>query len=248
MLEAMMTGMNFPKFPAAARVAWVLALVPFLGPPGAAGDKKPNREQGELAITLAGREIGSESYVLITSADSVQSTSTLSFRSPQDTQLKISIETRLSMDARFKPLSYELTSDAGGKKGTMVGRFSPNQVIFEYGGSANSSRRGLLVGDQYTILDTNVFHHFIFLTRLFIEKGGGKTERFEVVIPQEDESGVLRMSELEKEMLPIGGKKIRCRRFRVDSGALQIDLWTDERGVLQKVAVPARQIEVIRKR
>jgi hypothetical protein len=209
-------------------------------------DKKARTEEGEFRISFVGREIGSERFAVVTSADTVQSTSVVSFRNPQNPQQKITLETRLAMNARFVPTSYELKSDAGGKTGTVVGRFSPNQVIFEYSGTGDSVRRGLLVGDEYTILDTNVFHHFMFLVRLFEGRRNERGGRFEVVIPQENDSGFLRMKELDKETIVAGGKKIRCRRFQIDSGAVSIDLWADDQHRLQKIAVPDRKIEVVR--
>jgi len=229
-----------------SRLLPILPAVIILAAAGAAADKKARSEEGEFKISFAGREIGSERFTIATSDDAVQSTSVVSFRNPQNPQQKITLETRLGMSGRFVPTSYELKSEAGGKTGTVVGRFSPNQVIFEYSGTGDSVRRGLLVGDEYTVLDTNVFHHFTFLVRLFEGKGKETGGRFEVVIPQENDSGFLRMKELEKETIVAGGKKIRCRRFQVDSDAVSIELWADDQQRLQKIAVPDRKIEVVR--
>lgn len=209
-------------------------------------DRKGTQEAGEFKISFSGKEIGSEKYLLVISQDSVQSTSAISFRNPQNLQQKINLETKLAMTRRFAPLSYELRGDVGGKKGTIIGKFSPNQAIFEYSGSGESTRRGLLVGDAYTILDTNVFHHFVFLTRLYMDKGKSGPARYEVVIPQENESGFLKITEAERATIPVGGKKIKTRHLRVDSGSVQIELWVDDQGMLQKISVPARQIEVVR--
>jgi hypothetical protein len=237
-----MKGSRLMKLTAMAAIA----LLPIRAAGASRHDTKAIQEEGEYRILLAGREIGSEHYSLVTSGDSVQSTSVLNFRNPQDTRQKISIETRLGMDSRFTPTSYLLKSDVEGKKGTVVGRFSPNQVIFEYDESGTSAKRGLLVGDRYTILDTNIFHHFIFLARLYLEKGRSNVERYEVVIPQENESGYIKIGEVGRETLDLRGKKTKCRRLRMDTGSLQIELWVDDRGLVQKISVPARQIEVLR--
>jgi hypothetical protein len=213
---------------------------------GAPSDRKGNQEAGEFKISLSGKEIGSEKYVVVTSQDSIQSTSVISFRNPQNVQQKINLETKLAMTRRFTPLSYELRGDVGGKKGTIIGKFSPNQAIFEYSGSGESTRRGLLVGDQYTVLDTNVFHHFVFLARLYMDRGKSGPDRYEVVIPQENESGFLKITELDRGTIPVGGRKIKTRHLRVDSGSVQIELWVDDQGMLRKISVPARQIEVVR--
>lgn len=204
------------------------------------------REAGEFRISMGGVEIGSEKYVLVASRDTVQSTSVVTFRNPQNARQRVSLETRLTMTPEYTPVGYELKSDVDGKKGTIVGKFSPNQAVFEYGGAGDAARRGLLVGERYTILDTNVFHHYIFLVRLYMGRGKGKAGKYEVVVPQENESGFLAIAELGRETAEVRGRKVRLRHLRVDSGALQIELWVNDAGLLERIAVPARGIEVVR--
>ncbi len=231
-------------FGSAAACALSVACL-FLGTAGG-GDKKPVREEGEFRIHASGKEIGNEKYVLISSEDSASSSSIVSFRNPGDGHQKIQLDTKLEMNARYVPRSYQLKSDVEGQKGTINGIFSPQQAMFEYIGGKNPRKGGLLVGEQYTVLDTNVFHHFIFLARLFRYGSKEKDQRFEVVIPQEQDSGVLRITELGKETLAVRGKKIGARHLRVDSGAVEIHLWVDEQKILQRITVPDRQIEVVR--
>lgn len=207
--------------------------------------KKVSRQEGEYQILLSGREIGVEKYILLTSENAVTSSSTLDFRNPGEGHQKVSLETRLEMDGQYVPRSYELNSDVDGQKGSIRGEFSPNQVIFEYSGSGVASRNGLLVGDRYTILDTNMFHHFIFLTRLFKYDGGDKLQTFEVVIPQEKETGKLKIKELNKETILVRGKKVNAVHLLVDSGSLQIQLWVDSERIPRKIAVPDKGIEVL---
>jgi hypothetical protein len=96
------------------------------------------------------------------------------------------------------------------------------------------------------VLDTNIFHHFAFLARLFSFDNKGKPQQFEVIIPQEQESGFVTVSEVGKETLNVGGKKKDTRILQVDSGSLQIRLWIDSQYFLEKISVPGRGIEVIR--
>jgi hypothetical protein len=221
-------------------------LAPALACLAVAGRGGGAREAGEFRIFMGGAEIGSEKYVLVAERDTVQSTSVITFRNPQNARQRISLETRLTMTPEYTPVGYELKSDVDGKKGTIVGKFSPNQAVFEYGGAGDSARRGLLVGERYTILDTNVFHHYIFLARLYLQKGKEKAEKYEVVVPQENESGFLAIAELGRETAEVRGKKVKLRHLRVDSGALQIELWVNNAGLLERISVPARGIEVVR--
>ncbi len=211
----------------------------------AGGDQKASRQEGEYRIYASGQEIGNEKYEITTTADSVTSHSTLEFRNPGDGPKKVLIETRLEADAAYVPRNYELKSDVDGQKGSIRGSFAPNQAIFEYSGNGVSVKNGLLVGDRYSVLDTNTFHHFNFLARLFKYGAGDQPQSFEVVIPQEKDTGMLKIRELGKENIQIRGKKVNTTHLLVDSGALQIQLWVDGRHVPVKIAVPDKKIEVI---
>ncbi len=206
--------------------------------------KRVSRQEGEYRIFASGKEIGAEKYVVVTAPDAVTSTSTLEFRNPGSGPQKIRLDTKLEMDANYVPHSYELTSEVDGQKGSITGEFAPNQVIFEYTGGGRSVRNGLLLGNRFTVLDTNVFHHFIFLARLFKYNGGPNPQNFEVIIPQEKDTGTLKIRELGKEAIVSKGKKINTIHLLVDSGALQIHLWVDSERVPRKITVPEKGIEV----
>jgi hypothetical protein len=210
-----------------------------------ARDRQPGREEGEFKIYANGKEIGSEKYVILASADAASSTSVLDFRNPGDRHQRVQLETKLEMDGRYLPRTYQLKSDVDGQKGTINGQFSQHQAMFEYSGSGTPRKSGLLVGDQFTLLDTNIFHHFVFLARLFKYGSKEKDQRFEVVIPQEQENGLLKISELNRERIAVRNKKIETHRLQVDSGSLVINLWVDDQKILHRITVPSRQIEVV---
>jgi hypothetical protein len=208
-------------------------------------EKKESRQEGEYRVYSSGREIGVEKYVLVTSQDAVTSSSTLEFRNPGNGPQRVSLESRLEMNGAYLPHSYELKSEVDGQKGSIRGEFASNQVIFEYSGNGRSFGNGLLVGDRYTILDTNLFHHFIFLARLFKYDSGEKPQTFEVVIPQDRDTGTLKIRELNKETILIRGKKFNTVHLLVDTGSVQIQLWVDSARTPRKIAVPDKGIEVL---
>jgi len=209
--------------------------------------QKEYRERGEFKIYASDKEIGSEKYAILSSGDTVTSNSTLDFRNPGDSHQKIQLETRLEMNARFVPRNYLLKSDVEGKKGEIRGEFSSNQAMFSFVAADGSPRKsGMLVGNEFTVLDTNIFHHFIFLSRRFNYDSKDKSQRFEVIVPQEEDSGFVTISQVGRETLNVRGKKLETRHLRVDSGALQIHLWIDTQNFLDKISVPDRGIDVIR--
>jgi hypothetical protein len=229
---------------------WKVALLVFLSSaPAFAAAQKGINESGEFKIYAGGREVGAEKYAIVGTGDAVTSTSTLQFRNPGESHQKITLESKLEMNARFVPKTYSLKSDVEGKVGTIAGEFAPNQAMFLYDtGTGEPRKSGLLVGNEYSLLDTNIFHHFVFLARLFNYDRKDKPQRFEVVVPQEQESGFVSISALGKEDLDVRGKKLDTHHLQIDSGALKIQMWVDNQRIVQKITVPGRGIEVLRAR
>jgi hypothetical protein len=210
------------------------------------GDKKPSQEEGRFDIYVAGKEIGQEKFVIECSSDSVTSHSTMNFRDPAGSRESAQIETQLKMDSQYMPQTYQVRTVIGGRKQMIRGTLVPSQVTFEYQTDGVPRKRGLLVGDHYVILDTNVFHHYIFVGRQFHLSGAGKAESMEAVIPQEMDAGILKIIDVGTEMVLLRGKNRELHHLKVDSGSLLIDLWLDDAQVLYKIALPAKQLEVIR--
>lgn len=210
-----------------------------------AGEKKPAHEEGEFRIYAAGKEIGSEKYVILLSGGAANSSSVVGFRNPGDHHQKVQLETKLDMDENYVPKIYQLKSNVDGQRGTINGEFMSHQAMFEYLGG-EPRKGGLLVGEQYTLLDTNIFHHFIFLARLFKYSGKEKEQKFEVVIPQEQDNGVLKISEVGRESITVRGKRIDAHHLQADSGSVVIHLWVDGQKILHRITVPSKQIEVLR--
>jgi hypothetical protein len=209
-------------------------------------EKKADREEGTFRVYFAGGEIGSEKYEILASGESCSSNSLLEFRNPGESHQKIRLQTKLEMDGRYVPRHYGFQSSVDGKQGSIIGSFMPNQAIFEYRGSGTPRKSGLLVGDRYTVLDANIFHHFVFLARLFAYDSKAKIQQFEVVIPQESDSGILKIEELKTESIVVRSKKIATHHLQADSGSTVVHLWVDNQHVLWKIAVGDRKLEVVR--
>jgi hypothetical protein len=218
----------------------------YAGPGQGLDEKTAQAEEGTFQISLNGKEIGTERYTLAIAGDSASSSCQLDFRNPANTRQRVRLESKLEMDNRFRPRSYRLRSEVDGKKGAIVGTFHPNEVFLEYGHEGKPKKTGLLVGKNYTILDTNIFHHFVFLVRLFRFDNQEAGQRFEVVIPQAADTGVLKASELEKETLLVGSKKTECHHLMLDSGSVVIHLWVDKQRILRKISIPSLSLEVSR--
>jgi len=224
------------------------SLIPFLLPSSAFCTEQPSlREESKFVIYVDGKEIGYEKFSISGSSDAVESQSVVSFRDPGKTRKKVLMETELTMDGGFMPRAYQLRTDVEGQKGTVNGSFVPGEATFEYKGSGTPLKRGLMVGNRYIILDTNVFHHYTFVARLYDMRAGG-TQSIEAVIPQELDGGKLKVKEIGSEVVPIHGSKMTLHHLTADSGMLLIDLWIDDQKILYKIAVPSKKIEAVRNR
>ncbi len=227
----------------AIMLAAILLSVSFLL--AGSSNQKGTREEGVYKIFLNGKELGTEKYWISVAAQSASSGSTLNFRNPYNDHQRIQLETKLEMTDRYVPRRYELKSDVDGKKGAVLGEFGPNEAMFTYSKDGAPQKQGVLVGKAFTVLDTNVFHHYVFLARLY-DYNSGKEQQFEVVIPQEYDSGTLKVTELNKETIAVHGKKVQAHHLQVDSGSLRLDLWSDDAHVLYKISVPSKGLEVLR--
>jgi hypothetical protein len=209
-------------------------------------DKEMARDEAQFDIYIAGTQIGKEKFAVLISKDSVSTHSSADLHNLGDKHQNIEIKTELKADSLYKPLAYQVHTEIDGQKGSIIGRFSEGQAMFEFSSDGNPSKRGLLVGDRYIILDTNVFHHFIFVARLFDLDSNEESQSFEVIVPQELNNGILNVSEAGIEKIQVSGKNRILHHLKADSGVVSIDLWIDDRGILYKIALPDKHVEVIR--
>jgi hypothetical protein len=210
------------------------------------GDEKSSKEEGQFDIYIADKKIGQEKYSIVRSADSITSESTTDFRNPKGQRERVKIETKLKMDNRYMPQTYEARTKIGDRNLNLKGVFSPNEAAFQYQTDGIPGKNAFLVGDRYAILDSNVFHHFIFVERLFDFSRGRNSQSIEVVIPQEMDDGNLKITDSGIEQVSLREDSKELHHLKVDSGPLLIDMWVDEEHALYKIALPAKQIEVLR--
>ena len=156
------------------------------------------------------------------------------------------METELVMDNQLAPRSYLIRTDVGGQKGAMKASFDQGEASFEFLAGGIPRKSGLLVGDRCLVLDTNVFHHFVFIARIFDFDSQDKSQSMEVVIPQEMDKGTLRVSDLGVEKTSIRGRNRALHHLKADTGSVLIELWVDDQHTLYKIAMPAKGIEVLR--
>ena len=215
--------------------------------PAYSDEAKSSREKSRFDIYMNDKKIGEEKYSIEVFPDSINSTSTLKFKDSRNDQ-EIKVETQLSMDTHYMPLTYKAKTKAGKDDKEMECTFNPGYAACVFEGVGQDKRVRWMAGARYTILDANEFHHFIFIARLFDFSDPAESQSIEVVNPQVPvDSGVLNISNAGIETVSLRGKKKELYHLKVGSDLKQIDLWIDKEHTLYKIALPAMQIEIIRK-
>jgi hypothetical protein len=209
-------------------------------------EKAASREQSQFNIYVAGKEVGKEKFMILTSSKSVKSSSILEFQEPGKSGRTMKIETQMTTDSQFLPQSYQVKIDLDGKKEVLIGTFDQGQAMFETKGSGAPRKSGVLMGERCTILDSNVFHHFIFIARAFNLDSKEKYQSFDVIVPQEPDNGILKVGDLGIEKTSLRGKEKNLHHLLANSGQLIIDLWIDNQNILHKIAIPVKKVEIIR--
>ncbi|MBZ5672546.1 MAG: hypothetical protein LAO04_22830, partial [Acidobacteriia bacterium] len=97
------------------------------------------------------------------------------------------------------------------------------------------------------ILDSNVIHHFE-LALMRFRRAGGSKQTFPAFVPQQALPGSLSIEETGEENVDIDGKTRKLRHLVLTTENAQIDLWADGQDRLQKLSIPAAQLEVIRQK
>jgi hypothetical protein len=213
----------------------------------AAESRAVANEESRFRIFVNDAEVGQEQFSITHSGGDLKSNSTLEFKTTGLRRQHVRIETQLVADKNFLPKSYHVRTDADGNKSAISATFAPGQATFEFLANGSPRKSGIIVGDRFWVLDTNVFHHFLFIAQQFDLNQIDKTQSFEVVIPQELNVGVLKVRWAGSETVSINGKSRNLNRLVADTGAAQIHLWIDEKKILHKIAFPAKRIEAVRK-
>jgi hypothetical protein len=240
-----MVQLCYQLFNQRMRLAFLLFLL--LVVCGYGAGNPPADEKGLFEIFVDGKQIGQEKFSIQNSPGSIRSNSVVAFRSPDKGSRSVRIESQLNMDDQYMPQSYAVRTDIDGQKGLVEGTFIPRQASFKYLLNGTPTKSGLLLDDYYVVLDTNIFHHFIFVGRLFDFNSSDQTQSLDVVIPQELDTGVLIIRDAGIQETSMRGKGKKLHHLKVDSGKVLIDLWLDDQSFLQKISLPGKNIEVIRK-
>ena len=227
-------------------------------------------ELGRFRIFFAGEEIGHEDFEISESDQHIEASSrtrlTISREDPapppeyldeEDYEelptpdrppaepVTFRIRSTLRFNDLFEPEAYEVVQDAGPNRMRAAVEFLPDRSRVSYVSDQGTDRKRIELKKDVTLLDDNVFHHYLILSRRYDFCRGGIQE-FSAFVPQQFLAGGVSVSEVGKEEVAIDDRPYWLRRFLVDTGEMKVNYWLDSDLRLKKLAIPDSEVEVVR--
>jgi len=211
----------------------------------AAGDLK---DRGVFVLKVAGKSIGTETFDIIPQKDTIEVSAKIDLRVEQDGK-KVEFKTlpRLVLDNDLNAVSYEW-SQKGAQSSDLKVDMRTSRVSARYRTVTGvEDVREFELPPGVIVLDNNVIHHYQIAVYRYRRAGGGK-QTFRAFIPQEALPGSLEIEDAGPDRTDAGGREQLLEHLTVTTDNARIDLWIDDKDRLQKIAIPAAQLEVVRKK
>lgn len=227
-------------------------------------------ELGRFRIFFAGKEVGHEEFEISGSARQFEASSrtqlTISREDPAEPPeyldeedyeelpppdrppaepVTFRIQSTLRFNDQFEPAAYEVVQDAGPNQMRAKVEFLPDRSRVSFISDEGIERKRIELRKDVTVLDDNVFHHYLILSKRYDLCRGGIQE-FSAFVPQQFLAGGVSVSEIGKEEVEIEDKPYLLRRFLVDTGEFKVNFWLDSDLKLRKLAIPDSEVEVVR--
>ncbi len=194
----------------------------------------PLTDKGVFRILAEGKQIGTERFEIESTGSGYRARGDLQVRMPgagEATESSV-----LNLNGNFEVTSYTRIQKAPKKASAQV-EFSSGTAKAHYVGTSGEADYVYYLEPKVVVLDTNFFHHYVFLLEQYqMQKGGA--QHVQVFIPQEGTPGMV--------LLEHAGKDGSNDKWVAKTEALEIHIWSDTARRLMKLAVPAAKVEVVR--
>jgi len=206
------------------------------------------KDRGQFIFRLGGQQIGTETFEIATKGDKVEATAKIELRVHQDEKpVELKSFPRLVMTPDLEPLNYEWSLKGAQSSHLEVNFQSPRATAKYRTVGGQEDVREFELSKNLVILDNNVIHHYQIIILRYRHAGGGK-QTFRAFIPQEALPGSLTIEDAGPERVDVGGREQLLEHLVVTTDNARVELWADDQNRLQKIAIPAGQLEVYRKK
>jgi hypothetical protein len=207
-------------------------------------ESTPAPDSGVFLILSDNHRVGTEKFQIKRSATGWDATGELQLEGPKGG--KVSESATFHLDAALRPAKYERVQNTP-VAGNLAVVFGPEQTQLAaiVDGGDPQQEEFVLSLDNLAVLDTNFFHHYALLLRLYDRAKGG-AQPFTVFIPQEALPGTISLKYIAKESVPVGQTTKELDHFQAVTEEVQIEIWATPEGALQRLSIPAAKLEVVR--
>lgn len=154
---------------------------------------------------------------------------------------------KLVLDAALQPLTYSWSQKGPQSSQLEVDFRSPPAKVHYRTIAGEDDHRDFELPKDVVVLDVNVVHHYQLAVYRYQRTAGGK-QTFQVFVPQEALPGPLEVEETGQESVEIDARPQTLRHLVFSAELARIDLWVDAQQRLQRMSIPAAQLEAVRKK
>ena len=207
-----------------------------------------DNDRGSFVVTMAGQQIGTETFEIRTQKGQVEATGKVDLRVIQEGKtLDFKTTAKLTLTSDLAPQNYEW-DQKGAQSSRLEVDLSSTPATARYRTVAGGDDvREFDLPRNVLILDSNLIHHFE-LALMRFRRAGGSKQTFPAFVPQQALPGSLSIEETGEENVDIDGKSKKLRHLVLTTENAQIDLWADGQDRLQKLSISAAQLVVIRQK
>jgi hypothetical protein len=199
-------------------------------------------DEGTYRVSIAGREVGTETFIIRQSGAGQNATIFANGRTVISGDAgSRTLEANLQIaGTTLRPAAYVMHVQGGD---TISGRVMGRRVTARITTPAAENVREYLVSEGAILVDEAVAHHYYFIARRV--PGGGS--RVPIVSPRENRQTWAEVTADPPAPLTVAGQTLTASRFRV----VVIDgderlFWADDQGRVLRLEIPARQLVVER--
>ena len=215
--------------------------------PGASPPPLELNDKGSFAVSFAGHPLGTERFVIKSSPTRIEADAEIELKSQQAGQtLDIKSTPKLVLSPQFEPQTYVINQKGAPEFHLEVDfRSSPAKSKLRLATKKEDDVREFALTKDVVVLDDNVINHYQLLVDRFASKPD-KQQTFNAYTPQEAVPGTLDVQDIGTEEVEAAGKKEMMRHLVVSTELARVDLWVDSQQHLQRILIPAIQLEGVR--
>ncbi|MBI4410234.1 MAG: hypothetical protein HY561_11030 [Gemmatimonadetes bacterium] len=202
-------------------------------------------DEGEFRLTVAGREVGSETFTIRQNGTGMNAIIIAQGRvnaAPTEGAQELSASLEVA-GATLRPIAYQVAVQ-GAQQERIAGRVVGGRFSARIFSPAGEMMREYLASEGAVLLDEGVAHHYYFLARRLAD---GRV-RVPLIVPRQSRQVTASVTEQGSETVTVAGQRVEGRRLVVQiEGSAERHVWVDAQGRVLRLEIPARNYSAERK-